>query len=310
MSSLNGNEHDVKALIDALQAQLDLQKKQLQAQAGQIRQLQRSQNWFRNSHSRIMIGLFIVMFFVLLVWDGRFALAQSGSEQSNEPLEVTSSGDYSNMQIATDNWPTSEESAPTRIGNPVDYQLSDNLFRIDNYAGLLPLLQPGNSRIAIIGATNGNVDTGYIRVGVLGWADTAGVTSTDGYGVWGKGTGARAIGVFGESVESAGVLGKSTSNLGVYGFSSSGVGILGYSQSQYGVSGSSGMSYGGSFYGGLAPLRLVPASTPGAPSTGNHLMGELYVDSVGNLYFCTQNGTPGTWAKLNLSAVYLPAVTK
>ncbi|RPI84482.1 MAG: hypothetical protein EHM41_13275 [Chloroflexi bacterium] len=305
MSMQNSDGHDVQALIEALQAQLDRQEKQIQSQAEQIRQLQRSRNWFRNSHSGIMIGLLMAIVFAILFWDGRFALAMSHT--GSEPDGLV---DGANVQIASINSPTSALSAPTYIYNPEGLRLSRNLLWIDNKAST-QLQQPVNSRIAIIGSTSGydNV-TGNIRVGVLGWADTAGVTSTDGYGVWGKGTGERAIGVFGESVESAGVLGKSTSNLGVYGFSSSGVGILGYSQSQYGVSGSSDDSYGGSFYGGLAPLRLIPATTPGAPNLGTHKMGELYVDSVGNLYFCTQDGTPGTWAKLNLSTVYLPSVTK
>ncbi len=70
----------------------------------------------------------------------------------------------------------------------------------------------------------------------------------------------------------------------------------------YGVSGSSSEGYGGLFVGGLAPIYLEPSSISGTPppTTGNHRMGELYVDSGGELYFCIQNGTPGTWKKVQL----------
>jgi hypothetical protein len=55
---------------------------------------------------------------------------------------------------------------------------------------------------------------------------------------------------------------------------------------------------GGSFAGSLAPLRLVPAATTGAPTTGTHAAGELVVDANGGLYFCRVAGSPGTWATL------------
>jgi hypothetical protein len=52
--------------------------------------------------------------------------------------------------------------------------------------------------------------------------------------------------------------------------------------------------------GGLAPLRLVPSTVGGKPTSGNHLVGELYVDSGGVLYFCVTSGTPGTWKTVQL----------
>ena len=55
---------------------------------------------------------------------------------------------------------------------------------------------------------------------------------------------------------------------------------------------------GGSFAGSRAPLLLVPASTNGAPKTGTHAPGELYVDAKGDLYYCRAAGTPGTWVNL------------
>jgi hypothetical protein len=53
--------------------------------------------------------------------------------------------------------------------------------------------------------------------------------------------------------------------------------------------------YGVQAQGGSAPLYLVPAGTPGAPTTGGHTVGEVYVDSLGVVYVCTAFGFPGTW---------------
>jgi hypothetical protein len=71
-----------------------------------------------------------------------------------------------------------------------------------------------------------------------------------------------------------------------------------------GVMGYSGSGVGGSFSGGLAPLRLQPAATAGAPTSFNHQQGEFYVDSAGALWLCTQSGTAttvGTFQQVSLS---------
>jgi hypothetical protein len=57
---------------------------------------------------------------------------------------------------------------------------------------------------------------------------------------------------------------------------------------------------GGDFSGKEAPIRLGAASTPGAPTSGVHHRGELYVDSNGDLFYCKADGTPGTWKKVSL----------
>jgi len=54
--------------------------------------------------------------------------------------------------------------------------------------------------------------------------------------------------------------------------------------------------YGLKASGGLAPLFLVGSGTPGAPTSGAHQVGELFVDSAGTLYYCVTAGT-GTAAK-------------
>ena len=56
--------------------------------------------------------------------------------------------------------------------------------------------------------------------------------------------------------------------------------------------------HGAALAGGLAPLLLIPAGSPGSPSDGTHNVGEVYVDSNGAMYRCTVEGTPGSWVPL------------
>jgi len=97
------------------------------------------------------------------------------------------------------------------------------------------------------------------------------------------------VGVFGLSDTGKGVLGAATSGEGVFGTSGGGAGV--YGESTSGV--------GGVFKGNRAPLRLIPATTAGAPTTNSHDVGELYVDKDGKLYICTASGMPGTWHLLS-----------
>jgi hypothetical protein len=65
-----------------------------------------------------------------------------------------------------------------------------------------------------------------------------------------------------------------------------------------------GAAVGGYFKGGQAPLLLAPGTGQGAPSSGTHLQGELYVDNQGELYLCQNGSNPGPikWAKITGSS--------
>ncbi len=114
------------------------------------------------------------------------------------------------------------------------------------------------------------------------------------------GTSSDGAGVAGTSSSNDGVNGQSTSGSGVFGQSSSSAGVFGQSSSNAGVAGFSSLSYGGSFSGGQAPLWLQASkgAGAGAPSTGLHQAGELYVDGGGILWYCTASGTPGIWVRM------------
>lgn len=45
-------------------------------------------------------------------------------------------------------------------------------------------------------------------------------------------------------------------------------------------------------------VHLEPASSPGAPTSGTYLSGDVYMDSEREIWRCLQGGTPGTWEKL------------
>jgi hypothetical protein len=93
---------------------------------------------------------------------------------------------------------------------------------------------------------------------------------------------------------------------GVFGrsFSALGYGMFGYNEAGgIGIGADSNGGLGAEFKGTLAPLRLIPKGTAGAPTTGTHKLGELVTSteagSTSNLYYCKTAGTPGTWVKLN-----------
>ncbi len=89
------------------------------------------------------------------------------------------------------------------------------------------------------------------------------------------------------------------------------VGVMGLvDHDGYGIYGASPQGIGGAFAGGAAQLRLVPGATVGPPSGSTHQMGELYLDSQGDLYLCTLGGSDPRWTKLNLMPSYLPLMTR
>jgi hypothetical protein len=50
--------------------------------------------------------------------------------------------------------------------------------------------------------------------------------------------------------------------------------------------------------GASAPLLLVPGTSAGAPSSGAHSQGEVYVGNTGTFWICVAAGSPGTWKQL------------
>src|SRR5262249_24419897 len=73
-----------------------------------------------------------------------------------------------------------------------------------------------------------------------------------------------------------------------------------YAEGGTGLFGRSYTGYGAELAGAKAPLRLDPGQAAGAPTSGAHQRGELYVDSVGHLFLCLADGTPGTWREVML----------
>jgi hypothetical protein len=158
----------------------------------------------------------------------------------------------------------------------------------DNFSG-----GPGLVGISMAGS-------GVIGKGVNGVRGESNVTGKA--ASYGKHTGAgEGYGVIGDAAGSSGVgvLGRHTLGTGVRGEGKTGV--HGKATSGNGVFGESGSGYGAVLKGGRAAIRLVPATTVGKPTTGNHQIGELYLDKVGTLFICTVAGTPGTWKKVTVS---------
>ena len=111
--------------------------------------------------------------------------------------------------------------------------------------------------------------------------------------------------VYGASDASIAVKGFGPTGVSGQSISSGGTGVVGRGDG-YGVQGlgyhtgvrGSANGYGGAFEGGLAPLRLVPTTTAGHPTTSTHQQGELVVDVNGVLWVCITAGNPGSWVQI------------
>ncbi len=58
------------------------------------------------------------------------------------------------------------------------------------------------------------------------------------------------------------------------------------------------LGVGAWFRGGRAQVQLVPNGGIGAPTTGQHFTGDLYMDAKMVIWVCIANGTPGTFGPL------------
>ncbi len=186
-------------------------------------------------------------------------------------------------------------------------------------AGTVMLGIQGNVATAMTTVIN-DAATATAGPALYGYRTTTAVGSAANFtdaGIIGATDIANADGVLGDVTNAGGsakgVHGLAGAGYGVYGnviFGGTGTGVGGYGGSGPGVSGTSMSGYGVVGQGGLAPLRLMPVfSGIGAPTTGTHAAGELYVDQPGSLFYCKEAGTPGTWINLSTPATTTAGVS-
>jgi hypothetical protein len=106
-----------------------------------------------------------------------------------------------------------------------------------------------------------------------------------------------ALGVKGTSDGAQGVWGETDFGFGVYGHGARGTGVYGDSPTTFGVQGYSTSGTGARFFGGYAPLQLVPNTGTGVPS-GVRPAGTFWVDSAGVLWYNQGSGFNTTWIRL------------
>ena len=196
------------------------------------------------------------------------------------------------------------------------------------------LLGGANSETTPTYITRTNGGSALILQNGGGYGHGLSVESVSGYGV--MATGAYA-GVFGDTNSSDGVgvegIGRTDGAIGVSGSAqgASGIGVSGTCALGVGVYGLTGPFSGtvaapehvavaglcrddvglaASLEGGRAPLRLVPMATVGAPTSGDHVAGEILVDANGVLFYCRTAGTPGSWIQVEAPAapITVPSV--
>jgi len=154
------------------------------------------------------------------------------------------------------------------------------------------ILGTSGSGTAISGSTGSTAASATAIIGTITSTSPGGFSSA----VRGKnnGTGGLGIGVWGSQAGFGwGMYATSASGIGLNATGGSGTGVN--ASGATGVS-ASGSGLGGIFSGGQAPISLSPAGAPGAPTTGAHGVGDVWVDSLGTQWTCTGAGTPGTFA--------------
>jgi hypothetical protein len=164
----------------------------------------------------------------------------------------------------------------------------------------------GATGVSAFGSTVGVTASGETAVQASGHTNGVDAQATSGYGVLGHVGSGPAVpstqaGVAGQAGGFPGVVGVSDTNPGVYGTSTSGTGVRGNSGTGPGVIGHSSGGYGVEAGGGKAQLYLVPSGSVGAPKSGSHSVGEVFLDKAGSLFVCVATGTPGTWKRINVS---------
>jgi hypothetical protein len=148
---------------------------------------------------------------------------------------------------------------------------------------------------------------GNVAIQVTGSSGAHGIdiTTDTGYGVNATATGANANAIFATSTNGYGV-GGTTANDGYSGVTgqntANGIGVFGLANGTglfaAGVYAKSPNGYGMRVLGGTAQILFALPASPGAPTAGSHIMGELYVDSAATLWVCIADGAPGTWVRL------------
>jgi hypothetical protein len=115
-------------------------------------------------------------------------------------------------------------------------------------------------------------------------------------------------GLYATSINGTGVRGQGDNQFGVSGISSSGTGLNGVSNTGFAVQGNSANGIAAHFMGGTAQLLLEPATTAGAPTSGTHTKGEIFLDANAAVWVCVASGPPGTWVGLATSATLHGAI--
>lgn len=231
-----------------------------------------------------------------------------GMSQTNDGIVGVSDGDRKSG-VFGDNRNEKENESGSGVTGRTASPRGSGVFGFSD-AGGIGVRGFSNSNDGIVGVSSGERKSGVFGDHLQEKGAVFGVSgrtlSPDGAGI--NGFSDRGIGVRGASITNHGVVGSSKfkDKSGVFGFhnepAEAGFGVSGASDSPLGA-GVNGFSvgYGGQFSGDRAPLRLEPAAAAGHPTTGFHQKGELYVDVKGDLFYCKDDGTPGTWFLVQLT---------
>lgn len=233
------------------------------------------------------------------------------SNTASQTTNITLNGPDIGLSVISANFPGATKAWAGIAVNSADPG-SDAVYAIGRARGVYGVGLDAEGVLGISHHTNGVVGSTSVPLaaGVFGVHTNTGTGvagySFNGVGILGRANDNASAGVQGDHTAGGpGILGTSAQGIGVSGRASGGtepVGVLGENASDnregVGVVALGGAGIGVHASGARAAIVLNPQSTKGAPTTGSHSMGEMLVDSQGDLFLCKASGTPGTWVRV------------
>jgi hypothetical protein len=293
----------LQAQVEALQAQTVTQEQQLDGLRSQFSAAERrrqARRWRSGLPLLSLLGIIVLSLLFLPTTRAQApnplpdkTAAQPNPDQSDVTAatsedKIASPNTTGNpLLLGANNYATAVGDK-TSWGNISPTQLMPLTLRVNNASDvdISTGLLAGRS-IAILGSSSGVDPQNTSHVGVMGVSDNA-------QGVYGYTTA--------DALAAIVAVSSGASGTGIY------AQALGTTEG-WGIEAIGG-AYGGVFTGNRAPIRLASGASNGAPGTGLHYRGELYVSADGHLYFCRAGGAPGTWVRLDLDTTFVPLVQK
>ncbi len=228
------------------------------------------------------------------------------SNDGATPAVTVKATNGSNGVVITSVNTSTTPGVPNGTGLTVDATASNGAYGINILASPVSIgmnVTGGSEGISVEGFNYGLIAESASGRAIAGFSNNIAVYGEGQYGVFAHGRSTSGVGLHADSDNANAIEAVVTqsSQVAVLAEGGAGTGLKATSNSGAALKCQSTSNYGGDFAGGRAPIVLRAAATAGAPTSGSHITGELFVDSAGKLFFCVAAGTPGTWKQITMS---------